>query len=70
MPPANNVSLDLERERVLTAESIAESIASQGRGGGTTIVIDFGSSLIASTSPQAAQELADLLEPELQRRIR
>lgn len=70
VPPANNVSLDLERERVLTAESIAESIASQGRGGGTTIVIDFGSSLIASTSPQAAQELADLLEPELQRRIR
>ena len=67
--PATPMSLDLERERLLTAESIAESIASQGRGGNTTVVIDFGSSLIASTSPQAAQELADLLGPELQRRL-
>lgn len=66
---ASPMSLDVDRERQLTAESIAESIANQGRGGGTVVNIDFGSSLIASTSPQAAQEIADLLMPELQRRI-
>lgn len=62
-------SLDLDRERRLTAEAVAESIAAQAGGGATTIIIDFGSSLIASTSPQAAQDLADLIAPELERRI-
>lgn len=63
------MTLDLDRERQLTAESIAESIAANGRGGATVINIDFGSSLIASTSPQAAQEIVDLIAPELSRRI-
>lgn len=68
-PAAAPMTLDVDRERQLTAESIAESIAATGRGGATVINIDFGSSLIASTSPQAAQEIVDLIAPELQRRI-
>ena len=67
---AGGVTVDLDRERRLTAESIAESLGAQGGGGGVVINVDFGNALIASTSPQAAQEIADLLEPELQRRFR
>jgi hypothetical protein len=63
-------SPDLERERVLNAEAIAEAIAQNGRGGGTTINVDFGNSLIASDSPQAARIITDLLRPELEQIMR
>jgi hypothetical protein len=59
-------SPDLERERVLNAEALAEAIAQEGRGGGTVINVDFGNSLIASDSPQAARIITNLITPELE----
>lgn len=67
---ASYQSVDLDRERGLTAEALAEAIAQNGRGGGTTINVDFGNSLIASETPQAARIITDLLRPELEQIMR
>ena len=66
---ASGTTVDLDRERRLTAESIAESIGASNRGPGGVVQVVFNNALIASTSPQAAQELADILMPELNRRL-
>lgn len=66
--PAAAQSLDLDRERKLNAESIAEAIASEGRGGATVIQFSFDNALFAATSPEAASQIVELITPELQRR--
>jgi hypothetical protein len=68
--PAAFGSPDLDRERALTAEAIAEAINEQGRGGGVVINVDFGNSLIAGDSPQAARIITDLIAPELAQMVR
>lgn len=60
---------DLSRERELNAEAIANAIKSEGAGGGTTIVIDFGSSTQLGQSPEVARQIVDAIAPELARMI-
>jgi hypothetical protein len=60
-------TVDLDRERSLTADALAEAIAGEGRGGGTVIQVNFGESLIIGEGPQTARIIMDRIEPELVR---
>lgn len=65
----NNTTVDLARERELTADAIAGAIGREGRGGDIIIPIDMSNALIAMESPQAARFLGDLVRPEIERAV-
>lgn len=58
--------IDLDRERSLNAEAIAEAFRSEGRGGAPQIVVQLSGNVIAGESPESARIITDLITRDLE----
>lgn len=53
--------IDLDRERSLNAEAIAEAMRSEGRGGAIQYNVNLSGAIIAGESPESARIITDLI---------
>lgn len=58
--------IDLDRERSLNAEAIAEAMRSEGRGGATQITVVMQGNTVLSESPEIADEITRYLKRSME----